>query len=60
MASEDIAAGRIKQVKGKINDIVGAAKGDTTQQIKGKIQKGVGKAQEAFGKRSQKKSPVDP
>jgi len=50
MAARDVIAGKAKQVKGKINDVVGAAKGDTGQQIKGKFQKGVGKVQEAFGK----------
>ncbi len=48
--SEDIAAGKAKQLKGKLNDVAGAIKGDTGQQIKGKIQKGVGKVQEAMGK----------
>ena len=50
MAEEDVAAGKIKQVKGKANDVVGAVKGDTAQQIKGKVQKAVGKVQEALGK----------
>jgi uncharacterized protein YjbJ (UPF0337 family) len=50
MGNEDIAAGKVKQVKGKLNDIAGALKGDTAQQIKGKVQKAVGKAQEALGK----------
>jgi uncharacterized protein YjbJ (UPF0337 family) len=54
MASEDIAAGKIKQIKGKANDIAGAATGNTSRQVKGKIQKGVGKAQEALGKASKK------
>lgn len=52
MGQEDIAAGKIKQVKGKANDIAGAVTGDTAQQVKGKIQKGVGKVQEEFGKNS--------
>jgi uncharacterized protein YjbJ (UPF0337 family) len=52
--SEDVAAGKAKQLKGKVNDIVGAARGDTGQQIKGKIQKGVGKVQEAVGKASKR------
>lgn len=56
MASEDIAAGKMKQIKGKANDVMGAIKGDTGQQIKGKIQKGVGKVQEAVG-RATKKNP---
>ena len=54
MGREDIAAGKAKQVKGKLNDVVGAVKGDTSQQVKGKIQKGVGKVQEALGKGSRK------
>ena len=54
MASEDIAAGKIKQLKGKANDIAGAAKGDTAQQIKGKIQKGAGKIQETLGRMNRK------
>ncbi len=52
MGHEDIAAGKAKQVKGKLNDIVGAIKGNTTQQIKGKMQKMVGKVQEKIGKAS--------
>ena len=51
MGREDVAAGRAKQVKGKLNDVVGAIKGDTSQQAKGKLQKGVGKIQEALGKK---------
>jgi uncharacterized protein YjbJ (UPF0337 family) len=54
MSSEDIAAGKIKQAKGKANDVIGAARGNTAQQIKGKIQKGVGKVQESLGRRSRR------
>jgi uncharacterized protein YjbJ (UPF0337 family) len=50
MAEEDVVAGKVKQVKGKANDIAGAVKGDTAQQVKGKVQKAVGKVQEALGK----------
>lgn len=50
MAAEDTVGGKIKQVKGKANDTMGAIKGDTSQQIKGKVQKAVGKVQEKFGK----------
>lgn len=46
MGQEDKVAGQVKQVKGKANDIAGAVKGDTVQQIKGKAQQAVGKAQE--------------
>ena len=50
MGKEDVAAGKAKQTRGKLNDVVGAVKGDTSQQVKGKVQKAVGKAQEAIGK----------
>lgn len=46
MGTEDRIAGKVKQAKGKANDIAGAVKGDTAQQIKGKVQQVVGKAQE--------------
>jgi uncharacterized protein YjbJ (UPF0337 family) len=52
MAREDIAAGKTKQIRGKLNDIVGAAKDDPGRQIKGKAQKAVGKVQEKLGRRS--------
>ena len=52
MGREDVAAGRSKQLKGKANDIVGAVKGDSSQQAKGKVQKAVGKVQSAIGKAS--------
>ena len=50
MGREDVAAGKAKQIKGKANDVIGAIRGNTAQQIKGKIQKGVGKAQEKLGR----------
>ena len=50
MGREDVAAGKIKQVKGKANDIAGAVTGNTARQVKGKIQKAVGKIQEDLGK----------
>ena len=56
MGREDVAAGKAKQVKGKVNDVVGAIKGDTVQQIKGKVQKAVGKVQAAAG-RPAKRNP---
>ena len=52
MGSEDKLAGKVKQAKGKANDVAGAVKGDTAQQLKGKAQKAVGKVQEKLGKRS--------
>jgi uncharacterized protein YjbJ (UPF0337 family) len=51
MGREDIAAGKSKQLKGKVNDVVGAIKGDSSQQMKGKVQKGIGKVQEKLGKK---------
>lgn len=50
MGREDVAAGKMKQIKGKANDVIGAMKGDTGRQLKGKMQKGVGKVQEKLGK----------
>jgi uncharacterized protein YjbJ (UPF0337 family) len=50
MGQEDIAAGKAKQVRGKVNDVVGAVTGNTRQQIKGKFQKAAGKVQEEVGK----------
>lgn len=49
MGKEDVAAGRTKQAKGKANDVIGAVKGDKSQQAKGKVQKAVGKAQSKMG-----------
>ena len=52
MAREDVAAGRVKQLRGKANDIAGAVRGKTSQQIKGKLQRGIGKAQEKLGRKA--------
>ena len=52
MAREDVAAGKMKQARGKANDIAGAVKGNTAQQLKGKMQKGIGKVQEKLGRAS--------
>ena len=57
MGQEDVAAGQVKQVKGKLNDIAGVVKGDTAQQIKGKVQKAVGKVQEELGRGPQNPPP---
>ena len=46
MGTEDRIAGKVKQAKGKANDVAGAVKGDTAQQVKGKVQQAVGKVQE--------------
>ena len=55
MGRKDVTAGRIKQIKGKANDIAGAVTGDTCRQAKGKFQQAVGKAQVAVGKATPKK-----
>jgi uncharacterized protein YjbJ (UPF0337 family) len=52
MGREDVAAGKTKQVKGKLNDVAGAVTGNTGRQVKGKLQKAVGKVQEKLGKSS--------
>lgn len=44
------AKGLGKQVEGKVNEVAGAAKGDLGQELKGKVEKNVGKVQEGFGK----------
>jgi len=49
MGKEDIAAGRAKQRRGKINDIAGAVSGSTGRQLKGKVQKVAGKIQTKLG-----------
>jgi len=55
MAQEDVAAGKVKQIKGKANNAIGAITGDTGKQIKGKAQEAVGKVQEAVGKATSKR-----
>ena len=54
MAMEDRIGGKMKQARGKGNDTMGALKGDTSQQLKGKVQKAVGKVQDAVGKADNK------
>ena len=54
MAMEDRIGGKMKQARGKANDTMGALKGDTSQQVKGKVQKAVGKVQDAIGKADNK------
>jgi uncharacterized protein YjbJ (UPF0337 family) len=50
MAREDQMAGNVKRLKGKGNDVMGAIKGDNSQQAKGKVQQAVGKVQAAVGR----------
>lgn len=55
MGREDVTAGKVKQIKGKANDVVGAATNDPDRQFRGKIQKGIGKVQEALGRATSRK-----
>lgn len=57
MGKEDIAAGKIKQIKGKANDVAGAITGNIGRQIKGKVQQATGKIQEQIGKATSEKPP---
>jgi len=43
-----------KQVEGKVNEVAGAVKGDLGQELGGKVEKNVGKAQEQLGYSEQK------
>jgi uncharacterized protein YjbJ (UPF0337 family) len=52
MGREDVAAGKMKQLKGKANDVAGAVKGNSAQQLKGKVQKAAGKVQERLARKS--------
>jgi uncharacterized protein YjbJ (UPF0337 family) len=57
MGQEDVAAAKVKQIKGKANDVIGAATGNTARQVKGKLQRAAGKVQEKVGRAtSEKKS----
>ena len=42
------------RAKGKINEVAGAARGDLSQELKGKVQKNVGKAKQEIGKHQAK------
>ena len=57
MGREDTTAGKIKQAKGKANEVIGAVRGKTSQELKGKVQKGVGKLQEKAGEMSSRNHP---
>lgn len=47
--NKDQTQGRAEQVKGKVKEVAGAVTGDTSTEIKGKIQKNLGKAQAGVG-----------
>lgn len=47
---KDSAAGKAKNVKGRLKDAAGGLTGDTGLQVEGKIDQLKGKAQDALGK----------
>jgi uncharacterized protein YjbJ (UPF0337 family) len=47
--NKDQVEGRAKEAAGKVQEIAGKAIGNTTQQVKGNINKNVGAAQAKFG-----------
>jgi uncharacterized protein YjbJ (UPF0337 family) len=52
--NRDQLKGVAQQVKGKVNEIVGKATGNRTQQLKGDLQQAAGTARKAFGDGKQK------
>ena len=46
---ENQSEGLGRRIEGKIDDVAGAIKGDTSQQLKGKMKQGLGKAQQKLG-----------
>ena len=46
---KDQVKGRIKEVKGKVKEVVGKIADDKDLEVKGNIQKNIGKAQAGFG-----------
>ena len=60
MATEgmkDQLKGAAKQAEGRIRSTVGAASGDTSEQVKGKAQEIKGKVQRAIGKQKERSDP---
>jgi uncharacterized protein YjbJ (UPF0337 family) len=47
--NKDQTDGMGKQVKGKVNEVVGKVTGDKVQEAKGDLQQGAGKVQKAHG-----------
>ena len=60
MATEgekDRLKGTAKEVEGRVRNTVGAATGDSREQVKGKAQEIKGKAQQAWGKAKEDADP---
>jgi uncharacterized protein YjbJ (UPF0337 family) len=47
--NKDQVDGRVKEAAGKVQEVAGKTVGNTTQQVKGNINKNVGAAQAKFG-----------
>jgi uncharacterized protein YjbJ (UPF0337 family) len=47
--NKDQVEGRVKEATGKVQEVAGKTVGNTTQQVKGNINKNVGAAQAKFG-----------
>jgi uncharacterized protein YjbJ (UPF0337 family) len=47
--NKDQVAGRAKEAAGKVQEVAGKTVGNTTQQVKGNINKNVGAAQAKYG-----------
>jgi uncharacterized protein YjbJ (UPF0337 family) len=47
--NKDQVEGRYEEAKGKIKEVAGDVLGDELMEVKGKVQKNVGKAQAAIG-----------
>ncbi len=47
--NKDQVEGRVKEAAGKVQEVAGKAVGNTTQEIKGNVNKNVGAAQAKYG-----------
>ena len=50
---ENESKGLGRQVEGKKDEVLGAATGDTSRELKGKLNKNLGKVQEKFGQKQE-------
>ena len=50
---ENQSKGLGRQVEGKKDEVLGAATGDTSRELKGKFEKNVGKVQEKLGRKQE-------
>jgi uncharacterized protein YjbJ (UPF0337 family) len=59
-SAKDRIKGGAKQVEGRVRSTVGAATGNTKEQLKGKGQEIKGKAQQEFGKAKRDSADAEP